>query len=570
MADVGLKVLEGMDSGASLLRGASKRNIGLLGQFIRGAAFKPIKITSLEDFNVIFGGASSSYFGPAIVKSIFDEAGNAPVTLFLARVVGSSAAAATATIALANSKTMTVTAGYKGSQDEGAWANGMGVYLYSFGSRVRNMFSLVITYKDKTEQYDGSTLAEIQNNVNKVSKLITIAFSGEIEKDSKSAIAGTITAATSSNEVNGASTQFTTDLAVGNVLYDGNNALIGTVASIVSDTKLLLTSRALVAVNAASAKKRDDAVYSGSLAGGVDGSVTESDFYPVPNIPQPKGLACFDGVDVQIIGVTEYHSLTMATQLSNYVNDRKKALGVCNLPLNADEGTAELYANALQRSKSFMAGAYLGWATVLDENGNQMQIPAMGPVLGAGFLRTPYISGDFIHIPPAGLDSMFYNVVDMTNRHLSQSTINKLVQEFSCNVIREIENVGFYVGSSRTYSLSPLHQSIHIRLQTSFYLRDLDVKLKFMEQKPRTPELINEALMTLRRYFQTEYDNGALERSLTFEQAYQGICNKSNNPTGQDRKLINIDCLWVPTECTESIRLTLQRNDNILTTAETE
>ena len=71
------------------------------------------------------------------------------------------------------------------------------------------------------------------------------------------------------------------------------------------------------------------------------------------------------------------------------------------------QGTAELYAIELQTNdKSFMAGAYMGWAKVPDENGNPILIPAIGPVLGAAYLRTPYIQGDFIHIPPGGVDSL--------------------------------------------------------------------------------------------------------------------------------------------------------------------
>jgi hypothetical protein len=131
-----------------------------------------------------------------------------------------------------------------------------------------------------------------------------------------------------------------------------------------------------------------------------------------------------------------------------------------------------------------------------------------------------------------------------------------------------VENVGYYVGSSRTYSTNDLYCSVHIRLQTSYYVRALNAMLRFMEQKGNTPELKNQALKALYRYFKSEYDNGALERSVPFDTAYQGICDKSNNPVGQDRKLINIDVLWIPTECTESIRLSLQRNDGVLNITE--
>jgi hypothetical protein len=185
--------------------------------------------------------------------------------------------------------------------------------------------------------------------------------------------------------------------------------------------------------------------------------------------------------------------------------------------------------------------------------------------LGAGYIRTPYIQGDFIHIPPAGVDSVFNTVLDVVPARLSQTIINRVVREFTCNVIQYVENKDFYVGTSRSYSTDPLYQSIHIRMQTSYYSRSLFESMRFLEQKPNTPELRREALVELETFFKGEYDNGALERSIPFAKAYMGICDKSNNPPTQDRKVLNIDVLYVPTECTESIKISLQRNDGILT-----
>jgi hypothetical protein len=146
MADVGLTIVEGVANGATAYKEPSKRNIGLLGQFVRGGAFSPVKITNLEEFNNVFGGQSASFFGPGIVKSIFDEAGNAPVTMYLARVVGSGSVVASGTGSLSGDATMTVKAGYKGKEDPGVWANGIEVSLYSYSSRVKGMFTLVVTY----------------------------------------------------------------------------------------------------------------------------------------------------------------------------------------------------------------------------------------------------------------------------------------------------------------------------------------------------------------------------------------------------------------------------------------
>jgi hypothetical protein len=61
---------------------------------------------------------------------------------------------------------------------------------------------------------------------------------------------GTITASTSSTTVTGVGTLFNTELAVGSVLYNSQDVLIGSVASIGSNTSLTLASNAAVAVAA--------------------------------------------------------------------------------------------------------------------------------------------------------------------------------------------------------------------------------------------------------------------------------------------------------------------------------
>ena len=60
MPNVGLSIVEAVANGASAFRAPSMRNIGLLGQFVRGAGFTPVKITSEEEFNRIFGGQNSA------------------------------------------------------------------------------------------------------------------------------------------------------------------------------------------------------------------------------------------------------------------------------------------------------------------------------------------------------------------------------------------------------------------------------------------------------------------------------------------------------------------------------
>lgn len=566
MNNVGLSIMEGVANGNSAFRNPSKRNIGLLMQSTRGVPFVPTKIQSLEDFNVIFGGSNSNFFGPAIIKSIFDEAGAANVTLYLARVLGSDYVTASKAVVFGTVEG-TVKASYKGQEDPGAWGNSLKVILYSYGYKTKDSFLMQVFYKDVlVESYSYPTLAQIQNSVNQVSKYVQIDLDGELAV-THTDLTGTLTTTLTSATVTGVGTSFTTEVNVGDVLYSGSS-LIGTVEKIISATSLTLNNKAIAAVAGAAAKVRNDVTVTLSLQDGDDGTVVEADFYPGGTTEAPTGLACFNGVDVQLLACTEFHTLSMAKKLNTYVNEVQKPIGLVNLPVTADVGTAELYALELQTpNKSFLSGL-LGWVKVSDESGNNMLIPGLGIWLGAGFLRTPYLNGDFIHIPPAGLDSLFNSVIDTLPKRLSQPNIDKIVRDFTCNVIQYIENVGFYIASSRTYSTDPMYMSLHIRQQTSFYKETLLSSMRYMEQKPNTPELRREALIDLRTFFKKEYDNGALERSVPFEKAYQGICDRSNNPTTQDRKTVNIDVLWIPTECVESVNLSLKRNDGVLTVTE--
>lgn len=575
MNDVGFSISEGVANGATPYKKPSKRNIGLLGQFVRGVEFSPQKITRPSDFNEIFGGQSSSYFGPGIVKSIFDEAGDAPVTMYVARVIGSGSTEAHATHgSVFGGVEAEINAAYKGVPDKGSWGNAIKVQFYSKDSLVRGMFTVIVKYKDAKETYNYPTVSELQTAINKVSKYISVEFTGNAT-ESYEELGGTVIVTAGSKIVKAGTCQIDTlvrdgSLRVGTALYTPEHALIGTISGFsgsAQDMVIILSTNPLV-TGTIDAMYRVDSFVEVSLSGGKDGDVKEEDFYPVADVMSPKGLACFDGADVQIIACTEFHSLSMAKVLNDYLASKRNPIGVVNLPLNADEGTAELYADALQTNGHSFVASYMGWTTVPTEQGNSMLIPAIGPILGSAYIRTPYLQGNGVHIPPGGETSVFKNVLQVIPANISQDSVNKLVQQLSCNVIRHDETVGYYVGSSRTYSTNELYMSIHIRMQTSYYLRALKSLLIFMEQKPNTPELKRSALVELNSYFKSEYDAGALERSVDFGVAYKGICDKSNNPTNQDRKLINIDVLYIPTECTESVHLSLMRNDGVLTITE--
>lgn len=85
-------------------------------------------------------------------------------------------------------------------------------------------------------------------SVSSIVPVVTAANNGKIART------GTITANTGSPNVTGSGTTFTTQLAVGSIIYDCTGTLIGTVQSISSNTALVLTANAAVAVTGGSYK----------------------------------------------------------------------------------------------------------------------------------------------------------------------------------------------------------------------------------------------------------------------------------------------------------------------------
>lgn len=559
---VGAHATEGVASGTSSVGAVSKRNIGLLGSFIRGVPNTPVKITSLEEFNLVFGGQSASYFGPAIVKSIFDEAGDADVCLFILRVndAGQAASGSLTIPALSGSITATITASHEGVADVGSWGNNIKVYFYSKDSRSSGNYRMEVLYGDDNEVFDGASLAELQNLINSNSNYISVSFSGtNVSPATLTALTGTVATTLDSTSVTGTGTAFLTAVQVGQTLYNKTTGEeIGVIASITSDTSLSLAAFAEHTATGLTAATGAYYSVNGELSGGtdVDREMASTDF------------AKFDGVDIQLLAFTENNTLANALMMKNYLDVRQDPLGIVIMPLNSTKSVGKLWHSTLVSSGTSFMSVYNLWVTVYDKDYNKILIPGTGAILGAAYLRNAYAQGNGIHIPPGGTDGAFKNVLSISPENMSQDDVDIFVQQYFINVARYDRNYGYYLASSRTMSNNQLYMSIHVRLQTSYYKRYLESIMLPYTQKPNTPELKNAMLVDCRSFFKNEYDAGALERSLSFEKAYNGICDLSNNPRKQDRKLTNIDVQWVPTECAEAIRIRLMRNDSILTLTE--
>lgn len=300
-----------------------------------------------------------------------------------------------------------------------------------------------------------------------------------------------------------------------------------------------------------------------TLSGGIYEAPLEADFYAATD-PTNAGLACFDGFDIQLISCADYTTLTMAQEASEYCQLRGDCIYIGSLPQNSGTTTVEEFANALQSNNTSFIALYNFWVKTSDEEGGFIWVPGVGVVLGAGFIRVPELSRGHVWIPPAGIDSAFTDVTDISPNPLSQELVNLWVKRYSINVAVFRKGFGFYLASSRTMSTNSLYHSIHIRRMTNFLVKTIDDNTQFTVQKPNTPELKRDAIVALTMYFRGIYEQGGLERTIPFEEACIITSDSTNNPPSQDRKLMNIDIEWIPTECTESVKVRLNRNDGQL------
>lgn len=564
--NIGLSVSQGIAAGRQSYREPSKRNIGLLMVRERGVPNKAYRIQSPEDDFTFFGGPTNGAYGYHVVKSLFDNAAPATATIYGVRIVGAGSVAANDSITV-GTVDIDVTAAFQGEDDPGTWGNSLSVIIYSYNSKARDGFYAEVFYKGQAVEYfEAASCAALQLLINRGSQYVKISFSGELPTLTTAKKTGTITTSTSSNTVTGVGTSFTTDVQVGTVLYnEAGDSVIGTVLSIQSDTSLTLTGTARVAVSGEDLTIRVDSTHVLNLTGGTSVAPVEADAYPGADPNNPKGFAVFGGLDVQIIAHTDFHTLSMAVKGKEFAEENNMFY-VFNLPLLASEGLLELYADTLQAPSIVPCAGYPDWDTISDENGNELVIPAIGRILGAAYLRTPYLQGDHIHIPPAGVDSAAKNVIRLASGKYSQAQINKFVEFFSVNPSYVTDVYGMFTLTSRTYSTHELYKSIHIIMQANYYLRFFRDNMGFLLQKPNTPELKQEAKAFLISFGRLEYEKGALERAVSFEESWNVICDITNNPLNQDRRLLNIDIEYIPTEATEKVRIRLNRNDALLTT----
>ena len=571
---VGLSVEEATAKGFTSFVEPSKRNVGVAMARTRGVANKPFLLPSLEEDRVIFGGYLAGAYGYAVMKNLFRNSRGYSPTIYGCRIVGAGCEVATGVISLPFTE-LEGFAAYEGSEDVGSWGNDLTVILYPKGIKISGKWYMEVIYKDNlVENYSSANLKEIVE-ATASSKYVNFTSTGDISTEADNVVSTAISGEVSVGVSGGMADNLTFELSetteignvgnpIGLVFVDAYGNKIGTIATYDNKTQSG-TFEDVALVNGTLTKVRfiEETAYVTIFDGGVYVEPTESDFYGRTTDEGDFGLSIFKKEDVQIVMNTEFHTRTMAVEGGSFGADADM-LYVFNLPENANRAEAQDFATTLQTGTISHLAGYHGWVKTIVDDVNYGYVPMIGCVIGAGYIRATAMQGDFIHIPPGGIDSAFTDIVEIKNGKLSQQEIDLFVQTYTINVVKYQKGLGYFLISSRTMSSNALYHSIHIRLQTSFYKRVLRENFNWVLQKPNTPELKRSIKGACYSYFKTEYNNGALETSVDFETACNIIIDNRNNPASQDRKLLNLDIDWIPTEATEAFRISLNRNDGQL------
>ncbi|PCC73783.1 phage tail sheath C-terminal domain-containing protein [Nannocystis exedens] len=188
MANIGINLVEVDGRATPSIQGAATSVAGFIVRTKRGVPGKVRMVTNFSEFLEHFGGfmpsaaAHDNYFGAYAIKGFFDNGG---AIAHVTRVFGTGVAAtATSTDGDENDGPLTVTAGYRGQADPGAWGNKISVdivYRAAGQPDVAASFDITVKYDGRQVEFwdhlpPGPGAVAKVNDEFSGSKYITIAF----------------------------------------------------------------------------------------------------------------------------------------------------------------------------------------------------------------------------------------------------------------------------------------------------------------------------------------------------------------------------------------------------------
>ncbi|MBV7337508.1 phage tail sheath subtilisin-like domain-containing protein [Chloroflexi bacterium TSY] len=476
----------------------------------RGIANAVYRVSNWSQFTEHFGSYIDGAYGAYAVCGFFDNGG---AVAYVTRVLDTTAAtSATRTFDDGGSAALTVTAGYRGQEDRGAWGKGIdgttdGIAIrIAPNTEVTGAYDLFVRYNgnivepwdklnhDPRPGYDERHPAPVINDEFTGSRYITVAENAT---------------------ANPGSTDGTTDADT-----------VGFVA----------------------------------LADGADDSLSGAALHKALREALPR----FDVHRVQLVCCPESHDTTFVNAALTYCANRGDCMFVGHTNEGDNAAAAKAYGKDFQRNKIYGA-LYFPWIRVSDPIGTQKWIPPTGHVMGV-YARTERERG--IWKAPAGNAARVNNALDV-RYHITDADHTDLVKNGSVNAVRFIPGQGIVVDSSRTLSTNVLWLYVNVRLLFNFVKSSLMDGLRWVVQEPNDDALWNKVkynsvtpfLMGLWR--RGAFGPGAPDDVFTIK-----VDAENNRPEDIQQGRLNVEVYFYPSRPAETIIITVGQQEGGATNSE--
>jgi hypothetical protein len=309
---LGVNVIETDGKAAPSIQAAATSVGAFVIRSERGAVDAVRRVSSPGQFRDLFGGVIDGAFGAFAVQGFFDNGG---ALAYVTRVVDGGTAVA-ATLDLGGN--LTVTAGYRGTPDPGAWGNSLKVRI-SANPVVAGSYDL--------------TVARTENGV-------------DVVKETWEKLDVNATSAGPTRRVD----------------------------TIINDP---ITGSRWITVTVPDGAANPAAADFTALEDGADDSLTGDDLTTALG----TAFSRFDPYQVQLVSCPESTEAEVVTAGLDYCEARGDCVFIGATPPNNDVDAAITYGAGFQGNKVYGA-LYYPWMTVLDPRGGRISIPPTGHVMG--------------------------------------------------------------------------------------------------------------------------------------------------------------------------------------------
>lgn len=179
---IGLQVRELAGPSSPVLNPADLTNIGVIVKSLRGPVNKIIFISSLKDYEIIFGPVTTAnqYVSYYEVRSLFQNAAPYDINVYCLRPANSGSLGVSATIAFGTSPNqITFTASYYGDVSSGTYNNNLKVEVVADGSLFKcNVYDSASGSDVLIESIGGLSTTTIEGTLQSQSRYVTAVITG--------------------------------------------------------------------------------------------------------------------------------------------------------------------------------------------------------------------------------------------------------------------------------------------------------------------------------------------------------------------------------------------------------